>query len=84
MSGMDPQPVYQRCIGRIKREGMRKRKDGTVSFCRVYETEPCGWETGMTSDDIPSAQEPQPVVETPDERHTIPSGRLVLASYRAG
>ena len=85
MSGMDREPVYQRCIGRVKREGMRKRKDGTVSFCRVYETEPCGWETGVGAEDIPSSVAPEPVVvETPSEGHTTSPGRLRLSDYRAG
>jgi len=83
MDGMDPVPLHQRCLGLVKRQGMRRRKDGTEAWCRVHE-DPCGWERGRQADEIPSVIVPEPVGETPVPGHTTDTGRLVLADYRAG
>lgn len=89
MNAMDENPVYRECLGRIKREGMAKRKDGTWGYRKQYTEEPCGWNTGRKSEDIPSSDAREPTLikrsgETPAPGHTTETGRLVLADYRAG
>jgi len=83
--GVDYEYTSAKCLGVIERQGLAKKKNGTMAWRIKYKSKPCGWSYGpqRTTKQVWVAKEPVRDETAPVKGTQSPTGgRLVLNDYR--